>query len=155
MNEVQGIISNIYSAISMLAVNNDMLLLVVIAVALIGFRLGRLWGMLKNFIALAIVVLGLYAMPINNQLNNDLLSLSTSLAENGLSNSQFDKILTSVCSSGSPINIWEYKKLSDAFMSDQKDFFKEHAVFNIANIENQNKLGICQNTDSMRQKSIN
>ncbi|ENG7912672.1 hypothetical protein R4575_18000 [Acinetobacter baumannii] len=155
MNEVQEIISNIYSAISMLAVNNDMLLLVVFAVALIGFRLGRLWGMLKNFIALAIVVLGLYAMPINNQLNTDLLNLSASLEENGINNSQFDKILNSVCNSSSPINIWEYKKLLDAFMSDQKDFFKEHAVFNIANIENQNKLGICQNTNSMRQKSIN
>jgi len=155
MNEVQGIISNIYSAISMLAINNDMLLLVVIAVALIGFRLGRLWGMLKNFIALAIVVLGLYVLPINNQLNNDLLSLSASLAGNGISNSQFDKILNSVCNSSSTINIWEYKKLSDAFMSDQKDFFKEHTVFNIANIENENTLGICQNTDSMRQKSIN
>lgn len=147
MNEVQEIISNIYSAISMLAVNNDMLLLVVFAVALIGFRLGRLWGMLKNFIALAIVVLGLYAMPINNQLNTDLLNLSASLEENGIYNSQFDKILNSVCNSSSPINIWEYKKLSDAFMNDQKDFFKDHTVFNVANIESQSNLGICKNIE--------
>ena len=94
MDALKEAIANLYAIISMMAVNNEILILVAVVVLYIGYKLGKL---VKNLIGFAIVLGLLYFLPINQNLNNDLLNLSNSLVKNGVENPQFNMVVKAVC----------------------------------------------------------
>ena len=124
MDALKEAIANLYAIISMMAVNNEILILVAVVVLYIGYKLGKL---VKNLIGFAIVLGLLYFLPINQNLNNDLLNLSNSLVKNGVENPQFNMVVKAVCGGDAnhSLNLLQYKQLSDAFKNDMDNFLKD------------------------------
>ena len=120
-----------YSMISVLATNNAMLVMLVVLLSLIGYKLSKFMGLIKNLVGLGLFLGVIYYLPINDRLNKDLLNLAASVKENHVINSEFEKYRNMICSESDRINLWEYKQLSDAFVKDVDKQLKKKKMFSI------------------------
>ena len=117
-----------YSMISVLATNNAMLVMLVVLLSLIGYKLSKFMGLIKNLVGLGLFLGVIYYLPINDRLNKDLLNLAASVKENHVINSEFEKYRNMICSESDKINLWEYKQLSDAFIKDVDKLQNQHLL---------------------------
>ena len=132
-----------YSMISVLSTNNAMLVMLVVLLSLIGYKLSKFMGLIKNLVGLGLFLGVIYYLPINDRLNKDLLNLAESVKENHVINSEFEKYRNMICSESDKINLWEYKQLSDAFIKDVDKQLEEKKMFSINNDEIFNVKNIC------------
>ena len=132
-----------YSMILVLATNNAMLVMLVVLLSLIGYKLSKFMGLIKNLVGLGLFLGVIYYLPINDRLNKDLLNLAASVKENHVINSEFEKYRNMICSESDKINLWEYKQLSDAFIKDVDKQLEEKKMFSINNDEIFNVKNIC------------